>query len=160
MPELFKLFKVKGLLVLGDIFVSEFREFIDTFDKSNVEKLKQSYHRLRKLDEKLKFTVDENTKYWNVLKEYISKHMLVEIHTKFKDIFEGGFNKDISNDKQKNDEQIKIKNKSHDYKKIKKEYGEYEKYEEEMDKQIKADKKLKEDKIRDKLINFFKERKK
>ena len=140
LPELFKLFKVKGLLAFGDIIVSELREFIDE------KKPEQSYHRLMKLKEKLNdfdpkedknIDIDKIKKYWKNLKECISDYMVKPIEYKIKEL---------------------IKNKSHNCEEFENLYkDEYEKVK--IDEQIKRDKKSKEDtrreKIRNMLSNFF-----
>lgn len=147
LTELFKLFKVKGLLAFGDIIASEIRELIDEFDEKKPE---QSYHRLMKLKEKLNdfdpkedknIDIDKIKEYWKNLKECISDYMVKPIEYKIKEL---------------------IKNKSHNCEEFENLYkDEYEKVK--IDEQIKRDKKSKEDTrredIRNKLIKFFKERK-
>ena len=145
LTELFKLFKVKGLLAFGDIIVSELREFIDEFDEKKPE---QSYHRLMELDKKLNdFDPEKNIKdkkieikkYWENLKTCISDYMVKPIGDEIQKL---------------------IENKSHDYKDFENLYknGD-EKVKKEIDKQIKKDKTSKENarrnEIRNKLLDFF-----
>ena len=156
LPELFKLFKVKGLLAFGDIIASEIRELIDEFDEKKPE---QSYHRLMKLKEKLNdfdpkedknIDIDKIKEYWKNLKECISDYMVEPIAYGIQDLIKKKLDDDEKFKKSYTNDNIqKKKNKLNDYQNFKKSYENGNK--QKIDEQIKRDKKSKEDARRDEI---------